>query len=156
MRKLVDVFTRKNMTLLFFLVVISLCIVIGMEQPNILFILVDDVGFNDVGYMMNSDIETPFINELIKTKSLKLTSNYVTKLCSPSRASLLSGRYPIRYGIQYDVLDPNVPISLSRQNSLLSNEFQNQGYSTHMIGYIFMKYIIIILLSLYYYLVNGI
>ena len=111
-----------------------------ISQPNILFILVDDLGYNDLGYNMNTDTLTPFIDELVATKALKLTRNYVTKLCSPSRAAFLTGRYPIRYGIQYDVLDANVPISLSRQNSLISNEFQNQGYSTHMIGYVYTCY----------------
>jgi len=103
-------------------------------QPNIMFMFVDDLGFNDVGWNSNSRIQTPFLDHLVKEESLILTHNYVQKLCTPSRAAFLTGRYPIRYGLQHSVLTPDETNALTQQESLISHEFQTQGYGTHMIG----------------------
>ena len=71
------------------------------KQPNIIFILADDLGFGDLGYT-GSDIKTPLIDGLAKEGSI-MGHYYVMHCCSPTRAALQSGRYNIRYGLQTQV-----------------------------------------------------
>eukprot|EP01084_Bolivina_argentea_P127822 226025_1 len=104
------------------------------SKPNIIFMFADDLGFNELGYHGCTETATPFINDLAIKESLILLNNYVEKVCSPSRASFLTGRYPSNLGIQNLVFNPQFPASLTRQVSTLSNEFKHSGYSTHIIG----------------------
>eukprot|EP00484_Ammonia_sp_Unknown_P020596 CAMPEP_0197053618 /NCGR_PEP_ID=MMETSP1384-20130603/27844_1 /TAXON_ID=29189 /ORGANISM="Ammonia sp." /LENGTH=667 /DNA_ID=CAMNT_0042486549 /DNA_START=2482 /DNA_END=4485 /DNA_ORIENTATION=- len=103
-------------------------------RPNIIFMFGDDIGFNELGYHDCTETATPFIDDLATKESLILFHNYVNKVCGPSRASLLTGRYPSHLGLQNLVFNPQYPVSLTRQVSLLSNEFKHAGYSTHIIG----------------------
>ena len=73
-------------------------------QPNIVHIIVDDLGWNDVGFH-GSEIKTPAIDQLA-TESIVLDRFYVTPICSPTRAGVLTGRYPFRYGIWGGVVSP--------------------------------------------------
>lgn len=66
------------------------------QKPNILFIVVDDMGWGDVGYH-GSHIRTPVIDSLANA-GLKLDQHYVTPQCSPTRAALMTGYYPSRIG----------------------------------------------------------
>ena len=68
------------------------------RQPNIVYFLADDLGWADVGYH-GSDIKTPSIDKLASSGA-KLESFYAQPVCSPTRAALMTGRYPIRYGLQ--------------------------------------------------------
>lgn len=61
------------------------------SQPHIVFILVDDQGFRDVGYH-GSEIKTPTLDRLA-AQGVKLENYYVQPLCSPSRSQLMTGRY---------------------------------------------------------------
>mmetsp|Transcript_38458 Transcript_38458/g.34005 ORF Transcript_38458/g.34005 Transcript_38458/m.34005 type:complete len:727 (-) Transcript_38458:186-2366(-) len=105
------------------------------SHPNIIFILADDWGMNDVGWTHeNTDTKTPYLDNLAKTEGLILTNYYAERVCTASRAAFLTGRYPSHLGLQSGVCAPNQPASLTRQVSMLSNEFQESGYSTHLIG----------------------
>eukprot|EP01083_Nonionella_stella_P140998 433618_1 len=105
------------------------------QAPNILFVLTDDWGINDVGWTNdNTEIQTPFLNQLATTESIILSNYYVQRVCTATRASFLTGRYPSRLGLQAGVFHQNQPFSLTRQVSMLSNEFQANGYATHTIG----------------------
>ena len=67
------------------------------QQPNVVFLLVDDLGYNDVGYHAKeggSAIRTPAIDELAK-QGVKLENYYVQPLCSPTRSQLMTGRYQV-------------------------------------------------------------
>ena len=94
----------------------------------------DDLGLNDIGYNGYTKTKTPFIDSLAMDEGLILTSNYVERLCTPTRATFLTGRYPIRYGLQHSVLANDKPYALTRQVSLLSDEFKYGGYDCHHIG----------------------
>ena len=67
-------------------------------RPHIVFFLADDLGFADVGYH-DGGIVTPHIDALAAS-GVRLEQFYVSPACSPTRAALLTGRYPIRYGLQ--------------------------------------------------------
>lgn len=76
--------------------------------PNILLIVSDDQGYHDLGCCGNAQIKTPHLDRLAK-EGVRLTNFYVTwPACTPSRASLLSGRYPQRNGI-YDMIRNEAP-----------------------------------------------
>lgn len=65
----------------------------GPPHPHIVVFVADDLGYNDLGFTNGGKTHTPYINELVKESTL-LSNYYQWRLCSPSRASLLSGRYP--------------------------------------------------------------
>jgi len=73
-------------------------------RPNIIFLVADDLGWNDVGYH-GSNIKTPNIDELGNSGAV-FNQFYVMPACTPTRASLLTGRYTIRYGLQVGVIKP--------------------------------------------------
>ena len=66
-------------------------------KTNILFMIADDLGWNDVGYH-GSEIATPNIDALVR-KGVELDRYYAFPVCSPTRAALMTGRSPIRMGI---------------------------------------------------------
>ena len=77
------------------------------RRPNILLIVSDDQGYNDLGLLGNG-ILTPHLDKLAK-QGTRLTNFYVAwPACTPSRASLLTGRYPQRNGI-YDMIRNEAP-----------------------------------------------
>lgn len=105
----------------------------GVEpKPNIILILADDVGWNDVGWH-NKKIRTPILNGLVE-EGVELQSSYVTSLCSPSRAALLTGIYPFRLGLQHGVLKPTKPHGLPLNVTLLPERLRRLGYATHIVG----------------------
>ena len=75
---------------------------IAQDKPNIIFILADDLGFNDIGYN-NPEVITPNINDLA-ANGVILDRNYVQPVCTPSRTALLSGTYPYKIGMQVSIL----------------------------------------------------
>ena len=75
-----------------------LIIVSCQEKPNVIVILADDLGFDDIGYR-NPDVLTPNIDELARNGVI-LDRNYVSKVCTPSRTALLTGMYPYKLGLQ--------------------------------------------------------
>ena len=94
--------TRK-FVLLWFLFL--LCALSGAaEKPNIVFILADDLGSYDVSWR-GSEIKMPHLDKLAKAGE-RLENFYVQPVCSPTRASLMTGRYPMRYGLQAGVVRP--------------------------------------------------
>ena len=72
--------------------------------PNIIIVFVDDMGYGDAG-CYGGKIKTPNIDKLAKAGA-KLSGFYVQPVCSPTRAALMTGRYPMRYGLQVGVVRP--------------------------------------------------
>src|SRR5688572_33333811 len=75
------------------------------EQPNVVFILADDLGRQDCGFMGGTEIQTPNLDKLAAAGA-RLDAFYVQPVCSPTRAALMTGRYPMRHGLQVGVVRP--------------------------------------------------
>src|SRR5947209_19740303 len=92
------------------------CSVSAAEKPNIVFILADDLGSYDVGWR-GSEIKTPNLDALC-ARGAKLENFYVQPVCTPTRASLMTGRYPMRYGLQVGVIRPWSKYGLSLEERM--------------------------------------
>lgn len=101
-------------------------------KPNIVFLLTDDMGWEDVSYH-GGDIKTPNIDS-IGAAGVKLEQFYVQPVCSPTRASLMTGRYPMRYGLQTGVIRPWADYGLSLDERMLSVALKEAGYETAICG----------------------
>ncbi|MCK5713856.1 MAG: arylsulfatase, partial [Hyphomicrobiaceae bacterium] len=101
-------------------------------RPNIVFILADDLGFKDVGYQ-GGRIKTPNIDKLA-ARGTKLDQFYVQPVCSPTRSSLLTGRYPMRYGLQVGVVRPWARHGLPLEERNLAQALRETGYVTAIHG----------------------
>ena len=106
------------------------------KSPNVVFFMTDDWGFNDVGYHLNTNTKTPFIDEMAQDESIIIEKYYAMPLCTQTRAAFLTGRYPMRFGLQEGIIFFESNYALTRKEILLSQEFQTQGYTTHLVGYV--------------------
>lgn len=97
-------------------------------QPNIVFILADDLGWADVGFH-GGNAPTPHIDALAK-QSVELTQHYVYPVCSPTRSALLSGRYATRFG----VTTPQAGRAFPWETVTLATALRDVGYDTALFG----------------------
>jgi arylsulfatase A-like enzyme len=105
-------------------------------SPNLIVIMVDDMGYTDVGFNGCKDIPTPNIDRIAEN-GIRFTSGYTTySVCSPSRAGFITGRYPQRFGyernVQYRPGDPNM--GLSKEEMTLASNLNQVGYHSGIIG----------------------
>ena len=94
--------------------------------------MADDLGFGDVGFN-GSSIRTPNIDKLA-AEGVRLNQFYVQPLCTPTRACLMTGRYPIRYGLQVSVIRPWADFGLPLTEHLLPQVLKDAGYETAICG----------------------
>lgn len=102
-------------------------------RPDIIFILADDLGRNDVGFTGGQEIRTPNLDALANRGAL-LNQFYVHHVCTPTRAALMTGRYPIRYGLQVGVVRPWGQYGLPLEERMLPQALREAGYYTAMTG----------------------
>ncbi|MEM9643814.1 MAG: sulfatase-like hydrolase/transferase [Planctomycetota bacterium] len=94
--------------------------------PNIVIILADDLGWNSVGYH-NPKVHTPHLDQLCK-EGIELDQFYVSPMCTPTRAGLLTGRYPIRFGLARAVIPPWRDFGLPTDEITLADALDGAGY----------------------------
>ncbi len=103
------------------------------KSPNIIFILTDDLGFEDLSSYGSKLINTPYLDKLAKEGAL-LNSYYSTQaVCSASRASILTGSYPNRIGFS-GALGPNSKKGINPNELLISEMLKINGYKTAIYG----------------------
>ncbi|HTL72749.1 MAG TPA: arylsulfatase [bacterium] len=103
------------------------------KQPNIVHIVADDLGWRDVGFNGCTDIKTPNIDKLAENGA-KFTQFYVQPMCTPTRAALMTGRYPFRYGLQTIVIPGPAGYGLATNEFLMPQCLKDAGYTTAIIG----------------------
>lgn len=106
--------------------------VLQQRPPNVLLILADDLGSSDPGFA-GGDIPTPNIDRIAR-EGLRLTNFYCTPLCTPTRASLMTGRNPVRYGLIYSVIRPWSTYGLPQDEHTIAESFHSAGYQTAIVG----------------------
>lgn len=100
----------------------------GSSRPNVMVIILDDLGCEDLGYLGGTDIQTPHIDALAKNAAVFTNWYSNAPVCAPARASVLSGRYPARAGV------PNNGGALTPGLPTLGSLFKQAGYRTAAIG----------------------
>ena len=104
-----------------------------MRRPNFVMMMADDMGYGDFGVFSEGRVRTPFLDSLIG-ESVCLSQNYTgSPVCSPSRAAMLTGRYPIRTG----AVTPQETLGYDRialRERTLGDVFKANGYATGLIG----------------------
>jgi arylsulfatase A len=101
--------------------------------PNFIVIVADDLGYGDIGCFGATDIKTPHIDKMAE-RGLRLTSAYAaSSICSPSRAAMLTGRYPQRMGIN-GVFFPESYTGIPETEITIAELLKPAGYSTGIIG----------------------
>jgi arylsulfatase A-like enzyme len=104
------------------------------SPPNFIIIFTDDQGYGDLGVFGATDIATPNIDRMAQ-QGVTFTSFYVgSPVCTPSRASLLTGCYSGRVGLQQGVLFPNDKKGLNPDEVTIADLLKEKGYSTACIG----------------------
>ena len=103
----------------------------GFSSPNILIILADDLGWNDVSYH-GSEIKTPNIDKLISS-GVELDRFYVQPTCSPTRAELMTGKSAMRLGITRPI-SKNQKLGLGLEEKILPQYLKELNYSTYLLG----------------------
>lgn len=125
--------TRSLLTTIAFFIGASEAMPAAAEpRPNILYIVADDLGWKDVGFH-GSDIKTPNIDRLA-AGGARLEQFYVQPMCTPTRAALMTGRYPFRYGLQTIVIPSKGTYGLATDEWLLPQALKEAGYQTMMVG----------------------
>ena len=99
-------------------------------QPNVILILTDDQGIGDVGFKGNPFIQTPHLDQLA-SESIDLENFYVSPVCSPTRSSLMTGRYYMRTGI-YDTY--NGGSIMTPREKTMAEYFHEAGYVSGIFG----------------------
>jgi arylsulfatase A-like enzyme len=102
-------------------------------RPNVILIMSDDMGYADLGSYGGTDIKTPNLDRLAR-EGVRLTDAYANGvLCSPTRAALISGRYPQRSAIE-TALGPEGTRGLAVTGTSLPQILKNSGYRTALVG----------------------
>lgn len=121
------------------------------QRPNVLFVMIDDYGWTDMGYNGSRFYETPNLDRLA-SESVQFTDGYAAaSISSPTRVSLMTGKYPARTGItdwipgyqynlpkeklsQYKMIVPDMPLNMPLEEVTIAEAMKENGYSTYHIG----------------------
>ena len=116
----------------YFLLLVSILLTNNViSSPNILIILADDLGWNDVSYH-GSEIKTPNIDKLISS-GVELDRFYVQPTCSPTRAELMTGKSAMKLGITRPI-SKNQKLGLGLEEKILPQYLKELNYSTYLLG----------------------
>eukprot|EP00756_Hemistasia_phaeocysticola_P017991 Hpha_TRINITY_DN15567_c0_g2::TRINITY_DN15567_c0_g2_i2::g.106567::m.106567/K01135/ARSB; arylsulfatase B len=107
-------------------------------KPHIIFNVVDDLGWNDVGWHDEfGQLKTPKLNKIVKEEAVELNQYYVYRFCSPSRSTFQTGRYPWHIGQQTKMNlnpTPGIACGINLNYTFMAGVLKQAGYSTHALG----------------------
>jgi arylsulfatase A len=127
----VSALMRRLLTFSFLLIGLA----IRAEQPNVVLILADDMGFGDVRALNpESKIPTPGLDRLARQGATFLDAHTPSSVCTPTRYALLAGRYCWRTWLKSGVLNGYAPPLISPDRMLISGFMKSQGYHTGIVG----------------------
>lgn len=116
---------------------IAVCLMIkatwsASDKPNIVMFVIDDMGWNDVGYQ-GAEYPTPTIDKLAK-EGIALRQYYVQPLCSPSRSCLMAGKSAYDLGMSDGVITNGHPLGLGLNETTFVQLLKGGNYATHAVG----------------------
>ncbi len=110
---------------------------VAQRKPNVLLVVVDDLGYGELGRRGNPEIPTPHIDSLARN-GVRFTNGYVSApVCSPSRAGFLTGRYQTRFGHEHNAIgrqNLEEGIGLPESEKTIAELLRAEGYATGLIG----------------------
>ena len=101
------------------------------HPQHLLMVVIDDLGFDDMGYANGGQIQTPNFNRM-HDRGIALSQYYVQPSCSPTRATLLTGRKPVHTGINFWI--PNAAYGLPLNETTLPQVLNARGFRSHAVG----------------------
>ncbi len=120
-----------------FLLAFAISSMPGQAQPNIVLLLADDLGYGELGCQGNPEIPTPHIDSIAE-RGIRFTQAYVTAPnCSPSRAGLLTGKIPMRFGYEFNptgARNEDPAFGIPAEETTLAEALHDAGYTTGLIG----------------------
>lgn len=124
-----SIFCRVRLTILLLIPLIAISQKPG--KPNVIIILADDLGWGDVGFH-GSDIKTPNLDKLAK-EGVVLNHFYTAPVCSPTRAGLMTGRYPNRFGLRATVVPPWSSFGVDTTEEFIPQMLAAAGYKNRAV-----------------------
>jgi len=127
---------KKTISILQTLVFLSLCAFAKTEKPNVIFIFADDMGWGEVQALNpeHGKIPTPYLDQMIADGITFTDAHTSSSVCTPSRYSLLTGRYNWRTTLQSFVLNNGADPLIASDRMTLGHLFRDQGYKTSIFG----------------------
>ncbi|HUR55262.1 MAG TPA: sulfatase-like hydrolase/transferase, partial [Gemmataceae bacterium] len=120
-----------------FVVAVAASPAVAQKKPNIIVFLSDDVGYAEYGFQGAKDVPTPNIDSIAKN-GVRFTQGYVAATyCSPCRAGLLTGKYPTRFGHEFNeggATGKNNGFGLPVEQTTIADRLKAQGYATACVG----------------------
>jgi arylsulfatase A len=107
---------------------------VAATPPNIVLINCDDLGYGDLACYGAKDIRTPHLDRMAREGTRFTDFSVTSALCTPSRASLMTGKYPGRVGLATGVLRPDATTGLAGSETTLAEILKPAGYATACIG----------------------
>lgn len=104
------------------------------RQPNIILIMADDLGLGDLGVTGSQMIRTPHADQMAREGAMLDNFYASAPVCTPSRAGLLTGRYPVRSGLAAGVIYPHSTYGLPQTETTIATVLKGAGYRTAMLG----------------------
>ena len=113
---------------------VSPAIASSSKTPNFVFIFADDLSWNSLGNIpYDLSFATPTLTGLAN-KGVIMSRFYAQEICNPSRAALMTGRYPTSVGMQYSQILPNMKWGLNLTETILPQVLQRNGYKNYAFG----------------------
>lgn len=134
-RSLIPLMIRKPFPLRVYLALFAVFCLSALHAapPHILYIIADDIGWKDVGFHGCTDIKTPNLDRLA-AEGARLERFYAQPMCTPTRAAIMTGRYPCRYGLQTVVIPSKGTYGLATDEVTLPQILKDSNYRTAAIG----------------------